>query len=222
LLAIIGAAALGFLCTFLVTQIAARRVERRLASIEEHDVPRMELGLRLAQSFERIQRDFLDAMAAHDVVAVRAAPSGRDDYLSELSRGAPLLTPAETADLQAAFDAWWRRASDVARRVTEGETGEGVLEQMARVQEAQQQIRLVIRRISAVDRRQLASRLEEVREAHVEARRLNLLTTGLALALILVLALTLGRGILRSVRELTAGFARFGAASSTPIGARRR
>ena len=72
---------------------------------------------------------------------------------------------------------------------------------MARVQEAQRQIRLVIRRISSVDRRQLASRLEEVREAHVEARRLNLLTTGLALALILVLALTPGRGILRSVPQ---------------------
>jgi signal transduction histidine kinase len=210
LLAIIGAAALGFLGTFLVTQVAAHRVEQRLASIENRDVPRLELGLRLAQSFERIQRDFLDAMAAHDVSALRDAPSGREEYVAEVGRGAPLLTPAETADLQAAFDAWWRRASDVARRVSEGETGEAVLGEMARVQEAQQQIRVVIRRISAVDRRLLALRLEEAREAHVEARRLNLLTTGLSLTLILVLSLTLGRGILRSLRELTAGFARFG------------
>jgi signal transduction histidine kinase len=216
LLAIIGAAALGFLGTFVVTQIAVARVERRLASIESHDVPRLELGVRLAQAFERIQRDFLEPMAARDLSSLRNAPTGRDEYLAELERGAPLLTPPETADLQAAFDAWWRRASDMARRVVDGETGESVLAEMARLQEAQQQIRVVIRRISSVDRRVLAARLAEAREAHVNARRLNLLTTGLSLTLILVLALTLGRGILRSVRELTAGFARFGRGEFTP------
>ena len=210
LLAILCAAALGFLGTFVVTQVAAWRVEQRLASIEHRDIPRLELGLRLAQSFERIQRDFLDATAAHDLVALRNAPSGREDYEAELRRGAPVLTPAETADLQSAFDSWWRRASDVARRVSEGETGEAVVGEMARVQEAQQQIRVVIRRISSVDRRQLATRLEEARAAQLDARRLNLLTTGLSLTLMLLLAMTLGRSILRSVDALTAGFARFG------------
>jgi signal transduction histidine kinase len=216
LLAILCAAALGFLGTFVVTQVAAWRVEQRLVSIEDHDVPRLELGLRLAQSFERIQRDFLDAAAGHDVVALHNAPSGREDYEAELRRGAPLLTPAETADLQAAFDAWWRRASDVARRISEGETGEAVLAEMARVQEAQQQIRVVIRRISSVDRRLLATRLEEARAAQIDARRLNLLTTGLSLTLMLVLSMTLGRSILRSVNELTAGFARFGRGEFLP------
>jgi len=216
LLAIIGAAALGFLGTFVATQVAAWRVERRLATIEHRDIPRMELGLRLAQSFERIQRDFLDAIAAHDVSALQGAPSGRDDYVAELGRGAPLLTPAETADLQAAFDAWWRRASDVARRISQGETGESVVEEMARAQEAQQQIRLVIRRISSVDRRLLAQRLEDAREAQANARRLNLLTTALSLTLMLVLSVTLGRSILRSVNNLTAGFARFGRGEFDP------
>ena len=216
LLAIIGAAALGFLGTFVVTQLAARRVEERLAGIESHDVPRLELGLRLAQSFEAIQRDFLDAMAAHDLSALRNAPLGRDQYTEELERGARWLTPAETADLLAAFDGWWRRAADLARRVAGGENGEAVVEEMARLQVAQQQIRVVIRRITSVDRRVLATRLEEAREAHVTARRLNLLTTGLSLTLILVLSLTLGRGILGSVRELTAGFARFGRGEFAP------
>jgi hypothetical protein len=116
----------------------------------------------------------------------------------------------------AAFDAWWRRAADLARRVAGGENGQAVVEEMARLQVAQQQIRVVIRRITSVDRRVLATRLEEAREAHVTARRLNLLTTGLSLTLILVLSLTLGRGILGSVRELTAGFARFGRGEFAP------
>src|SRR2546421_3113999 len=93
LLAIVGTTALAFLLLMVAGAIIANRVERQLASIQEHYVPRVELGPNLEGLFERLRRGLQDAVAAHDTEALAATQKLKTQFIPELLAARELVDP---------------------------------------------------------------------------------------------------------------------------------
>jgi len=210
LLGIVAAAGLGFVLPFVASQLSSGRVEQKLQRIEGHDIPRLELGFRLSQDFERVQRGFLDAVAAHDLDALGLAERARQDFLRDLESAAGAIDPDDARNLRESFESYWRRAQDVSRRLIASETGEQMIARMGQMQDEQGKVREIIRRAAAVNRRELSQAFADARRAHLDGRRFDLLATGISLIVIAALSVTLGRGVIRSFGELRAGLGRFG------------
>src|SRR2546429_1872 len=95
LLAIVGTTALAFLLLMVAGALIANRVEQQLTSIQEHYVPRVELGPNLDRWFERLRRGLQDAVAAHDSEALAATQKLKTQFLEQLTAARDVVDPTE-------------------------------------------------------------------------------------------------------------------------------
>ena len=210
LLGIVGIAALAFVLIIAASSLLAGRVQRQLGAIQRRYVPRVELEPQLEGQLERIGRAFQDAVAARDMEALEATRDLVTDFLDRLTAAKDATEPADSAELRRAIDAYWTAAHDVSRRLISGETGEGLTDAIAAMQADQKRTAALVKKTAALDRGEMAAAFEAAFQAEATATRYQVWASVACLASVLLLSLGLSRGIVRSVSELTRGFARFG------------
>lgn len=201
-----------------VDLLSVLRTRRNLTSIERAYLPLMELGPAVRADFENLRRSLLDAVSSQDVEALRATSSLRDALHERLRNPPPIVDRKRVDDLVVALDTWYALAIDVSSRLIAQETGEQVIRRIEEMQERQREVEELIEETMVFDR----SRLED---AFVMMRREQDLSAAFRMTIRLLLGvvismLTLGiaRQIVRAVRELSAGFARFGKGQfTTPV-----
>jgi signal transduction histidine kinase len=210
LLSIVGVAAIAFVLLIGANAVIAQRVDRQLAAIQGRYLPKVELQPQLEALLEKMQRAFQDAVGAHDLDGLSAAEEIRARFLDHLTAAGDAVDTADAAELRRAVEAYYTAATDVTRRLIEGETGEGLIEAIAAMQAKRVVTADLIKRAAALDRDDMAAAFAGARQAESAARSYGAWISVACLVSVLLLSLTLSRGLVRSVAELTEGFVRFG------------
>jgi len=218
LLAIVGIAAAALVALTVTSALISEEVAERLETIEDVYVPRVELGPRLEAELNRLSRRFQDAVAAHDTELLASARIIRDNLLEQITRAGTAIDDALAAELRDELQDYFAVASDVSRRLIEGEMGEPIVEDIARMQERQKAAFAALEVATVVDRNALAEAFGEAASAEATASEVRLGVSLAFLALALAVSLLLARAVLRSFRALSDGFERFARGDfATPI-----
>jgi CheY-like chemotaxis protein len=207
---VVGAAAVAFVVLIVVGTLSERRVERQLAVIQERYVPKVELGPQLENQFEHLRRGLQDAVATQDPEILGGTRQALDQFLQQLAAAQTAVAPAEAAALRTAVQDYYASAYDVARRLIAGEKGEAIVEAMAGMQSKHNQTALRLQRATSLDKGEMANAFLEASRAQVTSARIRLGVSLLCLAVVVSLAFWMGRDVVRSLFDLTAGVQRFG------------
>lgn len=115
-------AALGFLITLIVLQVAGTKNENLLASVEKGSVPALELGNALENDLTQAQRALQDAVAAADHDKLEAADAMRDRFLTDVRSGRKnvLLREADLQALEDRFQQYYVLARRTSEQMTSG------------------------------------------------------------------------------------------------------
>ena len=149
-------------------------------------------------------------MAARDVDALQATRSRYDGLQRRVTTSSDILAKGEARLLNEALADYYRSGVAVSRRLIAGETGESLPEAVRGMQEAQARASEQLKRATSFDRGELTAAFAAAERAEITARRVRLATSAACLALLVILSIWLGRGVLRSLRALTNGLNRFG------------
>ena len=210
LLAIVGTAAAAFLVLIISSMVIAQRADEQLANVRERFLPKLEVGPLLEKQFEHLRRDIEDAVAARDADVLAATRKDLDDFVAQLIGSPRAVDPSVAAALRAAVEEYYGLATDVARRLIAGESGESLLASMTAMQASQARAVERLRIAVSFDRDELMGAFAKATRAEVTAARVRLAISVACLALVVLLSYGLGRGVLRSIRELNSGLHRFG------------
>jgi signal transduction histidine kinase len=210
LLGLVGIAAAGFVVILVASSVVAAGVERQLEFVQRRYLPLVELEPQLQAQLERISHGFQDAVAARDTDALEATRDLERDFLARLAAAKDATDPADAAALHDAVEAYWAKAEEVSRSLIAGETGEQVLDSIAAMQASQARASALVKKTAALDRAEMTAAFDAAVRAETTARNYQIGASVACLASVLLLSLTLSRGLVRSVSALTTGFARFG------------
>ncbi len=209
LMLIVAVAVLSGLVATAVSTLIGYQQDRDLADVEQRLVPRLELEPRVSAEFSQLRRSLQDAVAAEDPEMLSASKKTEVALLQRIADARLALAPREARALREAIEAYYELAEDVSRRLISGETGERIVEQMARMQAGQVRVERLVERSLKLDRAELERGFSAVHGANQRADRFRLIVGLAGMVLVLGLSIWLSRGVLRSLRHLSSGFARF-------------
>jgi len=180
-----------------------------LEQVEFRLVPRLELGPRLNTELAQLGRSMQDAVAAEDASQLSATAALKDRMLQSVDDASAVLAPEHARALRAAIEAYYETAYAVSRRMVDGDTGEELLADMQNMQSRQREVQKLIAKHVTLDRSQLVQAFDVVRGANERANRLRLALGLTGILMVLGLSAWVSRGLVRSLRHLESGFARF-------------
>ena len=221
LTAIVAINAACFLVIIFASAELSSTVAGHLHEIRQQYLPKIGLRAQLVGQFERLQRGIQDATAANDRDALAATHKQKDALLADVDEAHAAIDPGDAAALHHAVDDYYEAAHDVAKRLVANETGEALNTRMLAMQGKQSHVAELLDKVSAIDRREVETAFTSAAEAQEVAANIRLAIGGLCLVLVLLLSTWIGRGVLRNIGHLTAGFTRFGHgdfAEPVPIG----
>src|SRR5688572_6119214 len=205
----------GAVATVASSLIGAQQ-NRDLEQVEFRLVPRLELGPRLNAEFAQLGRSMQDAVAAEDANQLSATAQLKDRLLDHLDESEELLTPEHASSLRESIEGYYESAHTVSRRMLAGDTGEQLLDDMQLMQSRQREVEGLIAKHVTLDRSQLVGAFNAVRGANERANQFRLAIGVAGLVLMLGLSAWVSTGLLRSLRHLTSGFARFATGEFEP------
>ncbi|HKP61270.1 MAG TPA: response regulator [Polyangiales bacterium] len=209
LLGIVLVAAAGFLVMIASSAAISSQIEQQLAQIRHRHVPRLTLGPRLNQSFERLRQALQDAVAAQDMEALEATEDLRDRLLQLLATPDP-VDRERFATLSRAVADYYASSRDVSSRLIRGESGEALVERIGVMQAKQLRAAEALREATSLDQDELARAFGAVSRAGEIGGRIQLWLSLTCFALVLGLSLWLSSRLVRSMSGLASGFERFG------------
>jgi len=210
LVAIVGTAAAALVILIASSIAISSRTEHALATIQDSHLPRLRLGPELKAEFERLKRSLQDAVAARDIEAVSATQAVLDDFYRTLAAAGGVVTPGQSAVLHAAMDDYYLAATDVSRRLVAGETGERLVDAMSDMQGKQARAASLLATVTAFDPGDLAAAFTAARRAEINGGHVRIAVSLACLIGLVLLSWWIGRGVVRSLAEVTAGLHRFG------------
>ena len=174
LFSIVGAAVVSLLAVILGSALIGLEQNRALVDVQNRLLPRLEYGPRMRADFERLARSMQDAVAAQDSSALEASAEIKDTLLGHLARVRPAIDPKGAAALGRAIQDYYRMALEVSRRLIQAETGEGIVDDIARMQARQKKVDELIGRTVELERSELTEGFADVRGANQRADRFRL------------------------------------------------
>jgi two-component system chemotaxis sensor kinase CheA len=210
LLSILAIATCAFVMMIVVGAKLAERADDQLSRISRDYIPRLELGPRLTGRFESLVRGFRDAVAAQDREALHATRSLRDACLRELERARALVPPADAEALRLALEGYDKAARELSLRMLDNETGEDLVAAIDEMQAKQRRAETLLAKTTSFDQTALTRAFAAATAAQSTASQVRLIISACGLTLVMLLCFWLSRSLLRALREIGAGFSRFG------------
>ena len=220
LFVIVGAAALALLVTLIGSAIIGAQQTRDVQVIEQRLIPKLELGPKLDSEFEHLRQTMQDAASAQDPQALEAALERRKRLFELIAESRGVLDPSDAAELRWNVQDYYESAHDVTSRLIAGETGEALVDKMARMQVLQTKVSELIKHTTGLNRETLASSFSTIERANERAFRFRLAIGLAGLLVLLSCSLSVSRSVLRNIRELSSGLSRFATgdfASKIPV-----
>jgi CheY-like chemotaxis protein len=209
LLLIVGSAVLVLLTALLGSAWLGAQQTRDLRDVEQRLIPKLGLGPKLETGFDHLHQAMQDAVAAQDGPALSATVTQRDHLFELIASARGVLDPSDAALLRWSINDYYQAAEDVSRRLIAGDTGEEVVERIARMQTQQAKVEGLIKRTTGLSRGELAASFALVERGRLHADRFRLAIGLSGLALVLTLSLSVTRGVFRGLRALSGGLSRF-------------
>jgi signal transduction histidine kinase len=207
---IVAVMAVGFLLDIVMGSLSSRRVEQQLTTIRERYMPMVALEPTLEAQFDKIRRNFQDAVASKDTEALGATASLEAELFERLETAHGGVDPEVTARLRVALDDYIWAADEVSRRLIANETGESISDAIVAMQ-AKHATFLTALKTTSFDERRLDAAFVEAVSAEASAYRARLAITIVCLIAATIGSIWMSRDVLRSVAAVTAGMHRFGA-----------
>jgi HAMP domain-containing protein len=182
---------------------------RDLDDIERKLIPQLELGPQMEAGFDKLARSIQEAVAAQDGDALDDTEHVKKQLLQVLAARGGSLSAAEHKTLRDAISDYYTMARGVAARLIGGDESEALVEQIPQMQAKQANTAALIRRITTVDRRELAAGFSVVRDGHRRADRYRLAIGVCGFLFAFGLATWVYRGLLPALAALSSGFSRF-------------
>jgi CheY-like chemotaxis protein/HAMP domain-containing protein len=209
LLLIVGTAALALLIVLVGSAVIGAQQTRDLRDVEQRLVPKLELGPKLEGEFDHLRQSMQDAVAAQDAPALEATLESRNHIFDLIGSAHDVIDASDAALLRWTLHDYYETAHDVSSRLITGETGETLVDEMARMQAQQAKTVSLIKRTTSLSQTELGSSFAMVANASQRADRFRF-GIGLAgLALVLAFSLSASRSVLRALGNLSLGFSRF-------------
>jgi methyl-accepting chemotaxis protein len=209
--------AAGFLVILVMAVALGRGSMQRLRTIESGYAPAIATSRELERGLASLQRKLQDAVSAKDagMLTDAAALSGEFRARVDSSRTNPVLPRAALDSLAAEFASYDSIASDAARRMIAGETGDDITTALTGMTARYGKLRNHLAQRAASDRQAMAAGFEAARHAEQSAIVWTAASAGLAIALLILLSWFMVRDVLRSLRSFGAGFGRMKAGDFT-------
>jgi CheY-like chemotaxis protein len=209
LILITGITAVGFMLTLGVVALSSLQQNSQLDNVEGRLVPKLEFRPRLESGFEHLRQSMQDAVAAEDLEALDRTRDGKNALLSLISSAEPVVSAGDSVALRHSINDYYAAAFDVSRRLIHHEGGEAIVDAMSDMRARHVEAAKLVERVAPLDRNELTLSFAAVRDSNRQLMR-NILAVGAGcLVLVLVLGLWVARGALRTVSNLSSGFARF-------------
>ncbi|MEP7052520.1 MAG: response regulator [Pseudomonadota bacterium] len=206
---IASAAALALLVMLIGSALISAEQTGDVRVVEQQLIPKLELGPKLEAQFEHLRQAMQDAAAAQDPQALEAALERRNHLFDIIAEAHGVIDPNEAALLRWAVHDYYQSAHDVSNRLIAGETGEALVEQMARMQVEQAKVTALIKRTTGLNRETLAGSFATIERANERAFRFRLVIGFAGLVVVLAFSLSVSHSVLRNIRELSSGLSRF-------------
>ncbi|HET6280768.1 MAG TPA: response regulator [Polyangia bacterium] len=203
-------AAAAFIILIAASTVISGRVKEELIRVQNRYLPRVELGPQLTAQFERLQRSFQDAVAAHDPDALDETRQHKDRLLQTLTEAGSVLDPTKVAVLRNETEEYYAVAYDVSRRLLGGETGEAVVTTMGAMQTKRARALEAVKAAAGFDRGELEKAFVAAANALDTGAQVRLAVSIACLLLVVLFTAWLSRGLVRSLADLSGGFQRFG------------
>lgn len=210
LAAIVAIPLLALVIVFITGRSIQVGVSAQLTAVQNQLIPKLELGPRLKADLNETRQAFQNAVSAQDEAALEATSRLSDQFLARLQGARALIEPGLHSQLVAAYKDYFATSYAVSRRLIANETGPSVVDAMARMQGKQRHTARLLEAGTVFDKDTIAIAFGKTAKALATATRIRAFTALACLPFTLVLVLWLSRGVLRSVRALNEGFARFG------------
>ena len=218
LFAIVGVAAAALIVIVIAGSLTANRVDRHLAEIRQHHIPKIGLAEQLQGSFEHIARRLQDAAQASEPEILDDARNRKGALLDQLDAARDVIAPSDLAATRASIDDYYTFAEATTRRLIQGETGEALVKDLETMQRRQARAGQQIATAARFDKTALAEAFEATASAVAFGAHLRLAISLVCVVLVIGLTLWVSRGLYRSVTSLAAGLRRFGDGDfATPI-----
>ncbi|MEO7034158.1 MAG: response regulator [Polyangiaceae bacterium] len=205
----VGAAALALLVMLIGTTLIGAQQTRTVQDVEQRLIPKLELGPKLETEFDHLRQALQDAAAAQDPQALDAALERRNRLFDIIAASHGVIDPSDAALLRWNVQDYYESAHAVASRLIAGETGEALVEQMARMQAQQAKVSALIKSTTGLNRETLASSFASIAQANERAFHFRLAIGFTGLVVVLAFSLSVSQSVLRNIRELSSGLSRF-------------
>ncbi len=206
---IVGAAALALLVMLIGSALISSQQTRDVQVVEQRLIPKLELGPKLETEFEHLRQAMQDAAAAQDPQALEAALERRNHLFDIIADSHGVLDSSDAALLRWGVHDYYESAHDVSSRLIAGETGEALVDQMARMQVQQAKVSALIKRTTGLNRETLAGSFATIERANERAFRFRLGIGFAGLVVVLAFSLSVSHSVLRNIRQLSSGLSRF-------------
>ena len=209
LLLVVGAASLALLLSLIGSAFSSARQARELRDIEQRLVPKLELGPKLQAEFEQLRQAMQDAVAAQDLVALEATLDRRNRMFDLAGSARNVIDANDAALLRWTVHDYYETARSVSRRLIAADTGEALVEDMARMQALQVKVEALIKRTTGLSRGELSRSFTAIGEASERGDRLRIGIGIAGLVLVLALSFSASTSVLRALRRVSNGLSRF-------------
>ena len=206
---IVGTAALALLVMLVGSALMGAQQTRDLRDVEQRLVPKLELGPKLESEFDRLRQAMQDAVAAQDAPALEATLDARNRMFDLIGATHGVIDASDAAMLRWTLHDYYETASDVSRRLIAGETGETLVEEMARMQAQQAKATKLIKRTTSLNQSELSESFAVVANASQRADRFRLAIGLAGLVLVLAFSVSASQSVLRALASLSRGLSRF-------------
>jgi CheY-like chemotaxis protein/HAMP domain-containing protein len=209
LLFIVGTALAALVLVIVGSLVIGRSQAQRLVDLEDRLVPKLTIGPQVEGEFDRLGRAMQDAVSAQDSAALDATLGLKMHLVDAVTSVGAVLEARDASELRWSIQNYYDMAQQVSRRLLAGETGESLAQDIAQMQERQRSAATIIRRVTSLDRRELTDGFAAVRSANRSADDFRLRMGVGGLVVVAALSLWVARGMVRSLGQLSTGFARF-------------
>ncbi|MEO6601527.1 MAG: ATP-binding protein, partial [Polyangiaceae bacterium] len=209
LLLIVGAASLALLASLVAGSVSSARQARELRDMEGRLVPKLELGPKLQSEFDRLRQTMQDAVAAQDSAALEATLADRNHIIELIGSTRGAMDQNEAALLRWTLHDYYETAHGVSQRLISGETGESLVDDMARMQAQQTKLNALIERATGLSGGEFSASFATIAAASQRADQLRIFVGLAGLVLVLALSLSASHSVLSAMYALSAGLSRF-------------
>jgi CheY-like chemotaxis protein len=208
LVLLVGAAAVALVSVLAGHAIIGAQRERELADVERRLVPRLRVESEIGAEFDRLSKGMQDAVAAQDSASLDGTAASRDRLLALIATP-EMMAPADAAGLRDAVQRYDTVARSISRRLIDGETGEGIVDDIPKMQAHQAAVARLLDDNATKNRAELGRGFALIRASTQRSDRIALAFGLGGLFVVLVLSGRMSRSMLDAVQRLSKGFARF-------------